>query len=172
MRLSRSLSAAAVVAVLLVWASGDALAAGEPSPALVELVSRSLSEGTCIDDGPRAICSLTAVVRSGPVRDAGGDRPQPPYEAVHLIVVVSGSVERLLVEEVFGLRERGERDGDTTVVHQVLVPLWGPRRGHPLGRRLRFDGPVALGIEEFPPTREDVRAIGDLLSEIFLSARA
>jgi hypothetical protein len=170
MRDIRSRSAVVMALALAALAPADALGGSEPPAALVALVQRSLQEGTCVGDGARVVCSLSGFVAGGRLAGAQPGPAQLPYQAIHLVVHVTPGPDAIRVEEVHGLLERWAADRDATTVEQVLLPLWGPQRGQVFARRLRLDGASLVAVDELAPTREDVRALGDLLERLLLSS--
>lgn len=171
MRSTRLPGLVPLVVALLVFGAPLPAAGDEPAPALAILVTRTLSDGTCLGRGDLVVCSLEAFLREGRVQNTGGDPPRLPYEAVSLSVVVIPQGDSLLVVEVFAQRERWKRDGDTTVVDQMLVFYWGPNQGQAVARRLRLDGPTLLGVDPLPRTTEDAQSVWNLLTRLFLGTQ-
>ena len=170
MSFTRSMRAMLVIFFFVV-AAPVPTAGGEPTPALAQLVKRTLSDGTCLDQGDQVVCSLQAVLREGHIRNAGGDLPPLPYEVVYLSVLVVPTGDTLIIEEVFGQRERWMQEGDATVVEQLLVSYWGPSQGQSIARRVQLNGSTLLKTSNLPPAAGDVQSVWTLLIRLFLSTR-
>jgi len=174
MRFARARLALAPLAVPLLFATALAATpiADDPSPTLQALVERVLEAGRCADQGEWAICSIEAFLHDGQVRRVADGLPAPPFEAVRLSVVVVRSGGAAVVTEVFGRRQHWRRDGDVTVIDQVLVSYWGPHRDEVAGRRFHLDADQALiGTDALPRDPEARDAVWSLLTRLFLGVR-
>jgi len=144
----------------------------DPSPALHALVERTLEAGRCADQGGWAICSIDAFLDAGHLRPIADGPPAVPFEAVRLSVVVVRNGPSFVVTEVFGRRQHWRRDGDATVIDQVLVSYWGPYRGEIAGRRFRLDADQELvATDPLPRDPAAADAVWSLLTRLFLGVR-
>jgi hypothetical protein len=174
MRFARVRLALAPLAVPLLFATALAAApaADEPSPTMQALVERALQAGHCADQGGWAICSIDSFLDGGRVSRIADGPPAVPFEAVRLSVVVVPGAGSLVVTEVFGRRQHWRRDGEATVIDQVLVSYWGPHRGEVAGRRFHLDTDQALvGTDTLPRDPEAADAVWSLLTRLFLGVQ-
>jgi hypothetical protein len=161
-----------VVPLLVATALAATPISDDPSPTLHALVERVLEAGRCADQGEWAICSIDAFLHDGQVRRVTEGLPAPPFEAVRLSVVVVRSSSAAVVTEVFGRRQHWRREGDVTVIDQVLVSYWGPHRDDVAARRFRLDADQALiGTDALPRDPEAREAVWSLLTRLFLGVR-